>query len=83
MSSRQATSPSKVLCYLGRVCTTVYNCTSLTTQERILKGEVACLEDINLENFFTEYLIFMHGTIFLGVRNGPSVHLFVRNGSFK
>ena len=32
-----------------------------------MKGEVACLEGINLENFFKEYLIFMHGTIFLGV----------------
>ena len=32
-----------------------------------MEGEVACLEEINLEIFFQEYLIFIHGTIFLGV----------------
>ena len=36
-------------------------------QVGIFIGDFACLQDINLENFFTEYLIFMHGTIFLGV----------------
>ena len=39
----------------------------LLEQEGFFKGEVACLEDINLEIFFTEYLIFLHGTIFLGI----------------
>ena len=69
MPSRQATSASKFLCYSDWVCTTVclYNCTSLPTVQGILEAKVACLEGINLENFFTEYLIFMHGTIFLGV----------------
>ena len=67
MSSRQANSPSKFLSSVGidllmqlqlyrQLC---------PTEEGILEGEFACLEDINLENFFTEYLIFMHGTIFL------------------
>ena len=37
----------------------------MPTEKKNLEGEFACLEDINLENFFTEYLIFMHGTIFL------------------
>ena len=69
MPSRQATSPFNILCYVGRDVQ-LYRCTvvhTLLEQQRILKGEVACLEGINLENFFTEYLIFMHGTIFLGV----------------
>ena len=69
MLSRQATLASKIPCTVGWVCTTVclYNWTSLTTVQGILEAKVACLEGINLENFFTEYLIFMHGTIFLGV----------------
>ena len=69
MSSRQATSPSKILSCVDRAVQ-LYRCTvvhTLLEQQRTLKGEVACLEGINLENFFTEYLISMHGTIFLGV----------------
>ena len=67
MSSRQANSPSKIPSSVGQSC--LYNCScisrSMPTEERNLEGEFACLEDINLEIFFTEYLIFMHGTIFL------------------
>ena len=74
MPSRQATSPFNILCH-GRDVQ-LYRCTvvhTLLEQQRILKGEVACLEGINLENFFTEYLILMHGTIFLGVWCGSQV----------
>ena len=41
MPSRQATSPFNILCCSSRVCTNVhlYNCTSLLTWQRILKGE--------------------------------------------
>ena len=62
-------NPPSILCYVGRDVQ-LYRCTvvhTLLEQQRNLKGKVACLEDTNLENFFTEYLIFMHGTIFLGV----------------
>ena len=67
MSSRQANSPSKFLYSVGRdllMQLQLYR-QLCPTEEGILEGEFACLEDINLENFFTEYLIFMHGTIFL------------------
>ena len=67
MSSRQANSPSKFLYCVGRdllMQLQLYR-QLCPTEEGILEGEFACLEDINLENFFTEYLIFMHGTIYL------------------
>ena len=68
MSSRQANSPSKFLSSVGRdllMQLQLYR-QLCPTEEGILEGEFACLEDINLENFFTEYLIFMHGTLFWG-----------------
>ena len=50
----------------GRVC--LYNCSyssrSLPTVERIKELDFACQEDTNLENFFTEYLVYMCGTLF-------------------
>ena len=52
----------------GRVC--LYNCSyssrSLPALEEILELDCACQEDTNLENFFTEYLICMCGTLFWG-----------------
>ena len=69
MPSRQATLASKIPCTVVRDVQ-LYRHTVVHTQptvQGILEAKVACLESINLENFFTEYLIFMHGTIFLGV----------------
>ena len=69
MPSRQASLASKIPCTVGRDIQ-LYRHTvvhTLPTVQGILEAKVACLEGINLENFFTEYLIFMHGTIFLGV----------------
>ena len=69
LPSRQATLASKIPCTVVRDVQ-LYRHTVVHTQptvQGILEAKVACLESINLENFFTEYLIFMHGTIFLGV----------------
>ena len=69
MPSRQTTLAFKIRCTVAKDVqfyrhTVVH---TLPTVQGILEAKVACLEGINLENFFTEYLIFMHGTIFLGV----------------
>ena len=52
----------------GRVC--LYNCSyssrSLPTLGEILELDCACQEDTNLENFFTEHLVYMGGTLFWG-----------------
>ena len=76
VSSKSAELTSKILSCVGQSC--LYNCScssrSLPSQERIFEVNSADFEDTNLENFFTEYLLCMCGTLFL-MWQGDSWHM--------
>ena len=76
VSSKSAELTSKILSCEGRdllLQLQLYR-QLCPTQERIFEVNSADFEDTNLENFFTEYLLYMCGTLFL-MWQGDSWHM--------
>ena len=81
VSSKSAELTSKILSCEGRdllLQLQLYR-QLCPTQERIFEVNSADFEDTNLEIFFTEYLLYMCGTLFL-IWQGDSWHMTHLNG---